>query len=112
MAEKAKTLEDYAKSTALKGDARELILSETFEPISKSRQNGIEICDILQNYNWTIDKVKEQGEKTIDIPHCYALEYMQLHNSTVTNMLNVFSAAANGLTGNNDLSVNDMIVSV
>ena len=60
--------------------------------------------NILMDYPWTVDKFSLGGVKVgvgeyanIDIPHCYAVEYKQLHNGTITNLINSLSAGFNAI---------------
>lgn len=54
--------------------------------------DGKETCDILQDYQWTLDTFEKRSNNVIDIPHCYAVEYFQTQNSTVMNLINSFNA--------------------
>ena len=51
----------------------------------------------MSDYYWTIDKFVQTSGKTCDLPHCYAIEYSQSHNSAVTNFANSVSAAVNAI---------------
>jgi hypothetical protein len=51
----------------------------------------------MSDYYWTIDKFVQTSGKTCDLPHCYAIEYSQAHNSAVTNFANSVSAAINAI---------------
>jgi hypothetical protein len=48
-------------------------------------------CDILGKYCWTIDAVRNSDNN--DIPFCRLVEYKQIHNSVITNLINSISAA-------------------
>ena len=70
-------------------DLWEDIRNCSFETDSKG---GDETCDILQDYQWTLDTFEKRSNNVIDIPHCYAVEYFQTQNSTVMNLINSFNA--------------------
>lgn len=72
-------------------DLWEDIRNCSFETDSKSK-GGDETCDILQDYQWTLDTFEKRSNNVIDIPHCYAVEYFQTQNSTVMNLINSFNA--------------------
>lgn len=82
-------------------DIRGNIISEQFTlsnnvnyDINKSKYEEV---DIMSDYYWTIDKFVQTSGKTCDLPHCYAIEYSQAHNSAVTNFANSVSAAVNAI---------------
>lgn len=73
--------------------------------------------NILMDYPWTIDKFiinnSDNGfTGNVDIPHCYAVEYKQLHNSTITNLINTLTAGIHtldeGITGAIDATVQNI----
>lgn len=70
-------------------DLWEDIRNCSFEPGSN---DGKETCDILQDYQWTLDTFEKRSNNVIDIPHCYVVEYFQTQNSTVMNLINSFNA--------------------
>ena len=93
-----KTIETLGAATK---DIRGNIISEQFTlspsvnyDLSKS---SYEEVDIMSDYPWTIDKFVQTSGKTCDLPHCYAIEYSQSHNSAVTNFANSVSAAVTSI---------------
>lgn len=78
-----------------------------------------QICDILDNYRWTLDtfnKVntysvnsqdglgisgnKDNNLSTVNvgnIPHCYLIQYQQRYSSNITNFINTMVAAVNAV---------------
>ena len=55
-----------------------------------------EIVDVVSDYPWSIDSIKmSSAGGTIDIPHCYIVEYQQRYSSSITNLINSFVAAKN-----------------
>lgn len=64
-----------------------------------------EICSILDSYSWTVDGFKTTSwntqndiHKSAPIPHCYLVQYQQLHSSNITNFVNTLVAATSALT--------------
>lgn len=64
-----------------------------------------EICSILDSYSWTVDSFKTTSwntqnniHKSAPIPHCYLVQYQQLHSSNITNFVNTLVAATSALT--------------
>lgn len=55
-------------------------------------------CDILGKYCWTIDAVRNSDNN--DIPFCRLVEYKQIHNSVITNLINSISAASTSVENN------------
>ena len=76
------------------------IITESFD-VNGTQINGTDICDILADYCWNIDKTNSKNKGTTMIPHCYLIEYKQLHNSIITNLINSLSAAKNAIEGAN-----------
>lgn len=71
-----------------------------------------EIVDIVSGYPWTIDPVLTSGKGgTIDVPHCYVIEYQQRYSSSITNLINSFSAAKSGI-GNSVEQIGDIVSKV
>lgn len=77
------------------------IITESFD-VNGTQINGTDICDILADYCWNIDKTNSKNKGTTMIPHCYLIEYKQLHNSIITNLINSLSAANNAIEGITD----------
>lgn len=87
-----------------------------------NESNNAQHVNILMDYPWTVDKfslggqVNGGGQANIDIPHCYAVEYKQLHNGTITNLINSLSAGWNVVTdaisGNNQASLDDAMKNI
>lgn len=68
-----------------------------------SSQVTEEIVDIISNYPWTIDTILTSTKGgTIDVPHCYVIEYQQRYSSSITNLINSFSAAKSGIASTTD----------
>lgn len=95
---KTLTVDENDTATA---DIRGNIISEQFTlsnnvnyDINKSNYEEV---DIMSDYYWTIDKFVQTSGKTCDLPHCYAIEYSQAHNSAVTNFANSVSAAVTAI---------------
>ena len=95
------TLTIDKKFTAETADIRGNIISEQFTlsnnvnyDINKSNYEEV---DIMSDYYWTIDKFVQTSGKTCDLPHCYAIEYSQAHNSAVTNFANSVNAAVTAI---------------
>lgn len=106
---KTLTVDENDTATA---DIRGNIISEQFTlsnnvnyDINKSNYEEV---DIMSDYYWTIDKFVQTSGKTCDLPHCYAIEYSQAHNSAVTNFANSVSAAVTAIK-NIDLANVDKI---
>lgn len=64
-----------------------------------------QICSILDSYSWTVDSFKTTAwntqndiHKSAPVPHCYLVEYQQLHSSNITNFVNTLVAATSALT--------------
>lgn len=76
------------------------IITESFD-VNGTQINRTAICDILADYCWNIDKTNSKNKGTTMIPHCYLIEYKQLHNSIITNLINSLSAANNAIEGAN-----------
>lgn len=77
-----------------------------------SSQVTEEIVDIVSSYPWTIDPVLSSSKGgTIDVPHCYVIEYQQRYSSTITNLINSFSAAKSGI-GNSVEQISDVVSKV
>ena len=74
------------------------IITESFD-VNGTQINRTDICDILADYCWNIDKTNSKNKGTTMIPHCYLIEYKQLHNSIITNLINSLSAANNAIEG-------------
>lgn len=55
-------------------------------------------CDILGKYCWSIDAVRNSDNN--DIPFCRLVEYKQIHNSVITNLINSISAASTSVESN------------
>lgn len=94
-------------------DIRGNIISESFSlSPSNNNENKYEEVDIMTDYPWTIDKFVQTSGKTCDLPHCYAIEYSQSHNSAVTNFANSVSAAVTAINnidvGQVDSAVNQV----
>ena len=82
------------------------IITESFD-VNGTQINRTDICDILADYCWNIDKTNSKNKGTTMIPHCYLIEYKQLHNSIITNLINSLSAADNAIEG---IKYSDMLV--
>lgn len=71
-----------------------------------------EIVDIVSGYPWTIDPVLTSSKGgTIDVPHCYVIEYQQRYSSTITNLINSFSAAKSGVINTSE-QIGDLVSKV
>lgn len=75
-------------------DIRDKILNESYRT---KKETTVDYVDILSEYPWTIDNFISQNGKAVDIPHCYAIEYKQKHNSAVTNFINSVTAGVNSV---------------
>lgn len=80
------------------------IITESFD-VNGTQINRTDICDILADYCWNIDKTNSKNKGTTMIPHCYLIEYKQLHNSIITNLINSLSAANNAIEGITDSKI-------
>ena len=108
-----KTIETLGAATK---DIRGNIISEQFALSSSVNydlsKSSYEEVDIMSDYPWTIDKFVQTSGKTCDLPHCYAIEYSQSHNSAVTNFANSVSAAVTSINnidvGQVDTAVNQI----
>ena len=63
------------------GDWYNKILNYRYE--MDSTQSSTETIDVINSYGWNINKERENN----NIPHCYAVEYRQLYNASITNIL-------------------------
>ena len=75
-------------------DYHEEIINEKFDVANGSN----ETVNVLMNYRWNIDDfsgISKNGN--LPIPHCYAIEYKQLHNSSITNLINSVTAGVTSL---------------
>ena len=93
----SKTIELDSEYTTSTSDIRSKIVTEPFSGPTSSGNKSYEEVDIMSDYNWTIDTFVQTSGKTCDLPHCYAIEYQQLHNSAVTNFANSISAAVTAI---------------
>lgn len=80
------------------------IITESFD-VNGTQINRKDICNILADYCWNIDKTNSKNKETTMIPHCYLIEYKQLHNSIITNLINSLSAANNAIEGIEDSKI-------
>lgn len=91
--------EDYIKSLSDSTNLKDIyghdeIIKEKFT-LEESQQKGNiskEEINILMDYKWTVDNLNSQNKGNVSIPHCYAIEYKQLHNSAITNLINSVTA--------------------
>lgn len=71
-----------------------------------------EIVDIVSSYPWTIDPILTSAKGgTVDVPHCYVIEYQQRYSSSITNLINSFSAAKSGI-GNSVEQIGEIVSKV
>ena len=50
-------------------------------------------------YRWSISDFGGASlDKNLPIPHCYVVEYKQLHNSSITNLINSVTAGVTSLS--------------
>lgn len=88
---------------------------------SKQRSNdgfvtsSVQICDILDDYKWTIDDftnknqnfqfdigkddktVKSANFSVCNVPHCYLIQYQQRRSSNITNFVNTLVSAVSAI---------------
>ena len=75
-------------------DYHEEIINEKFDVGNSSN----ETVNVLMNYRWNIDDFSGISIiGNLPIPHCYAIEYKQLHNSSITNLINSVTAGVTSL---------------
>jgi hypothetical protein len=78
-------------------DYHEKIINEKFDVANGSN----ETVNVLMNYRWNIDDFSGfsgiSKNRNFPIPHCYAIEYKQLHNSSITNLINSVTAGVTSL---------------
>lgn len=86
------------------------IIYESYKVGAKQRANdGVtdqssdELCSILDQYSWTTDTFilskNAEGIRTqAPVPHCYLVQFQQLHSSNITNFINMMAAIGNAVT--------------
>lgn len=81
-------------------DAHGQIINEKFtlDGTSQKGDTSKEEINILMDYKWTIDDLDTGNNGNLPIPHCYAIEYKQLHNSAITNLINSVSAGVTAVS--------------
>lgn len=71
--------------------------------IESHTKNKLQLCDILNDYKWTLDTSTLLGHaaqspetpKVYGIPHCYLIQYIQKYSSNITNFINTIVSAVN-----------------